>query len=172
MSESGADAEAIPRRKALDWRRVRAGWYVAPMPGATDSGKKLFIHIARTSESHPRWGWDVLVGDDEYETPPRNRIKFTGLADLGWAKLEAEGKYGQYRPVGPEVRRVRQLWISQPDESETRGLRALRESVRAALDPDDSQQYLDSRAAVAWIDRVLNPPTLPSESSTQGSANG
>jgi hypothetical protein len=83
-------------RKTLAWRRIRAGWYVAPLKRG-ERGDQPFIHIRRADDKRPRWGWDVYYGDNDYELPPRERLVFSGLADLGWAKLEAEDKYGEYR---------------------------------------------------------------------------
>lgn len=45
--------------------------------------------------------------------------------------------------------------ITHPNECAVRGLRALREYVIAAMEPDDSQQYLDYCAALDWMDRTL-----------------
>lgn len=77
--------------KFIKFRRVRAGWYRARAV-RRNTGKEMWIHIVRASERHPRWGWDVRAGDDEYEVPPRMTAYTieSGLIDLVEAELAAE----------------------------------------------------------------------------------
>lgn len=86
MSESGAQAR-------LKFRRIRAGWYVAKaISGAT--GAECFLHIVRTSERHPRWGWDLIRSEDEHTYPPRpHGLLESALRDIIEVELAAEERF-------------------------------------------------------------------------------
>lgn len=48
------------------------------------------------------------------------------------------------------------LDFALPNESELRGLVAMREFAYCPMEPDDSQQYIDDCAALAWLDRAIS----------------